>query len=417
MHCMTDCDAWFVILPPANTLHAQLIRRGALPALISDGVTLSYKVEEGFENPAGQMPFWKHVKANFGVDLPENIGLAGKGLSGEMEYKADFASFAAEMIPVGPYSDDGAFNAFPTFTVEAREKVGGRLLASTRVVAPVSSEMGCRTCHGGTWKRGVAGVSDETAVNILAAHDRNSGTTLLEQAKLGKPALCQSCHADPAVGAKGDSLRLNFSAAMHGWHANYMHLEGAAACAACHPARPDGATRCARDFHKEIGITCSECHGSLEEHAMALLRGEEAKPGAARLIRHLKSDQVASASEVHPRTPWLQEPDCLNCHAGFNIPEDIASFNKWTPGFTDLFRVRTDNAGIRCEACHSATHALYPADNPYVLWRDNIQPRQYTGSSYAIGANKNCAVCHKKVMTDPVHHENMLGMVRNPFDF
>ena len=150
---------------------------------------------------------------------------------------------------------------------------------------------------------------------------------------------------------------------------------------------------------------------------MALLRGEEAKPGAARLIRHLKSDQVASASEVHPRTPWLQEPDCLNCHAGFNIPEDIASFNKWTPGFTDLFRVRTDNAGIRCEACHSATHALYPADNPYVLWRDNIQPRQYTGSSYAIGANKNCAVCHKKVMTDPVHHENMLGMVRNPFDF
>lgn len=417
MHCMTDCDAWFVILPPANTLHAQLIRRGATPALISEGVTLSYKVEEGFENPAGQMPFWTHVKSNFGVELPENIGLAGKGLTGEMEYKPDFAAYAAEMIPVAPYNGDGSFNAYPTFTVEARDKTGKRLLASTRVVAPVSSEMGCRGCHGGSWKRGVAGVSDETAINILAAHDRNSGTNLLAEARAGKPALCQRCHADPAVGARGDSLRLNFSAAMHGWHANYMHLEGAAACAACHPAKPDGPTRCARDFHKEIGITCAECHGTLEEHAMALLRGEEAKPRAAQLINHLRSDQVASAAEVHPRTPWLQEPDCLNCHADFNVPEDIASFNKWTAGFADLYRVRTDNAGIRCEACHSATHALYPADNPFVLYRDNIQPRQYTGTSYAIGANKNCAVCHKKAMTDPVHHENMLGMVRNPFDF
>ena len=417
MHCMTDCDAWFVVLPPANTLHAQLIRRGAIPALVTEGIKIHYKVEAGFENPAGQMPFWDYVKDNFGVELEKNIGLAGKGLAGEMEYKPDMSSFAAEMIPVAPYAEDGTFNAFPTFTVEAKDAVSGRVLASTRVVAPVSSEMGCRSCHGGAWKRGVAGVSDETAINILAAHDRNSGTALLAAARQGKPALCQSCHADPAVGAKGDGVRLNFSSAMHGWHANFMHLEGAAACASCHPAKPDGATRCARDFHKELGITCTECHGTIDEHAMALLRGEEAKPQAARLIKHLKSEHVASAAEVNPRTPWLQEPDCLNCHTDFTIPEDIVSFNKWTAGFAELFRVRTDNAGIRCEACHSATHALYPADNPYVLYRDNIQPRQYTGASYAIGANKNCAVCHKKTMTDPIHHENMLGMVRNPFDF
>lgn len=417
MHCMTDCDAWFVILPPANTLHAQLILRGDPPALVTEGVTLHYQVEQGFENPAAQVPFWKYAKSNFGTELAENTGLAGKGLSGTMEFKTDFSSYVAEFIPVAPYDAQGAFNPYPLFTVEARESATGKVLAATRVVAPVSTEMGCRNCHGGGWKNGTAGVRDETARNILAAHDRHNRTTLLADAEAGKPALCQSCHADAALGAKGDGKSLNFSAAMHGWHANYLHLEGAAACASCHPAKPDGATRCARDLHKEIGITCAECHGTMEEHAMALLRGEEAKAPAGRLIKHLRSERVASAAEVQPRQPWLQQPDCLNCHADFNPPEDIESFNKWTPGFTDLYRVRTDNAGIRCEACHGATHALYPADNPYGLYRDNLQPRQYQGNSYAIGANKNCAVCHKKAMTDPVHHENMLRMVRNPFDF
>jgi mono/diheme cytochrome c family protein len=417
MHCLTDCDAWFVVLPPANTLHAQLIRRGDPPALIQDAVTLHYRVEEGYENPAAQVPFWDYARSNFGVELEKNVGLAGKGVAGTMDYKSEYASFVAELVPVAPYTAEGSFNPYPTFTVEAKESVSGKLLASTRVVAPVSSEMGCRSCHGGGWKRGAAGVSDETAINILAVHDRNSRTNLLADARAGKPALCQSCHADPAVGAKGDGKSLNFSAAMHGWHANFMHHEGSDACASCHPAKPDGATRCARDFHKEVGITCTECHGTLDEHAMGLLRGEEGKPATLRMLRNLRSDRVASAAEVHPRTPWLQEPDCLNCHVDFAIPEDIASFNKWTAGFSDLFRVRTDNAGLRCEACHSATHALYPADNPFTLYRDNIQPRQYMGISYAIGANKNCAVCHRKAMADPVHHANMLGMARNPFDF
>ncbi|HOT96274.1 MAG TPA: c-type cytochrome [bacterium] len=417
MHCMTDCDAWFVVLPPANTLHAQLIRRGDPPILVREGVTLHYQVEKGHEDPAAQIPFWDYARFTFTTELEHNIGLGGKGLIGTMDWKPDFSSFVAEMLPVAPYDVKGNFAPFPTFTVEAQEAGSGKLIASTRVVAPVSSEMGCRSCHGGGWKRGVAGVSDETAINILTAHDRDSGTTLLAEARAGRPALCQSCHADPAVGAKGDGRSLNFSAAMHGWHANYVHLEGAAACASCHPAKPDGATRCARDFHKELGVTCAECHGTLEEHAMGLLRGEEAKAPAAQLIRNLKSDRVAGPAEVHPRTPWLQEPDCLNCHSGFQPPQDLASFNQWTPGFSALYRVRTDNAGLRCEACHSATHALYPADNPFTLYRDNIQPRQYMGLSYAIGANKNCAVCHKKAMTDPIHHENMLGMARNPFDF
>ena len=43
MHCISDSDPWFVILPPANTLEAQLIKRGPLPEIISEGVQLQYQ--------------------------------------------------------------------------------------------------------------------------------------------------------------------------------------------------------------------------------------------------------------------------------------------------------------------------------------------------------------------------------------
>ncbi|MBK7047918.1 MAG: hypothetical protein IPH48_15730 [bacterium] len=41
MHCLTDSDPWFVILPPSNELHAQLIRRGPTPVVVTDGVVVS----------------------------------------------------------------------------------------------------------------------------------------------------------------------------------------------------------------------------------------------------------------------------------------------------------------------------------------------------------------------------------------
>jgi hypothetical protein len=83
----------------------------------------------------------------------------------------------------------------------------------------------------------------------------------------------------------------------------------------------------------------------------------------------------------------------------------------------DLYRNRTDESGeVRCAACHSATHALYPAENPVGRHRDNIQPLQYSGMPYPIGANKSCAVCHREEMEESVHHANMEGEVRNRVD-
>ncbi|MEJ2634210.1 MAG: cytochrome C [Calditrichia bacterium] len=415
MHCISDSDPWFVILPPANTLEAQIIKRGPLPQLVADNIELTYRVEPGFENPAAHTQFWDYAERIFGAKLPQNVGLHGNGLSGKFKWNPDRNSFIVETIPVMPYNDDGSFNPYPIFTVEARDSASGKLLAVTQAVTPTSTEMGCRNCHGGGWKRnGIAGVSDETATNILKIHDRLSGTNLYDLARKGQPQLCAGCHPDPALGAEGKAGQMYLSASIHGWHANYMHLKGAQACGMCHPAYASGRTRCSRGIHGEVGVTCVDCHCELADHALTLLKGQADKPGATRLMAHLTPTKAENKDQINPRSPWLNEPDCLTCHEGFQKPASNAtSYNVWSKAFEDLYRIRTDNAGIRCAACHNSTHAEYPSENPFGRDRDNIQPLQYSGAPYPIGSNISCEVCHMQKMENPIHHPNFYREFRN----
>jgi hypothetical protein len=377
-------------------------------------VELTYKVQEGFEDPAAHVEFWDYDVQNFGADLEENVGLFGKAMSGTFRFEEDRNGFIAEAIPVVPYNDNGDFNPYPIFTVEARDAASGELLATTDVVAPTSTEMGCRNCHGGDWRvNGTSGVAEETAINILKAHDKHSGTDLYEKALNGEPQLCQSCHADPALGAPGKPEHMNLSASLHGWHANYMHKEGGDACASCHPAYEEGRTRCSRGVHAQIGLDCTSCHGSLSDHAASLLKGEIDKPSASRLLANLETSHVESVEDVNPRTPWLNEPDCLTCHQDFQQPTQIDGFNDWNTHFLELYRIRTGYRGVRCIGCHGSTHAVYPAENPYGENRDNIQPMQYSGEPLPIGSNLSCDVCHTQDMPFAIHHKNMLRPFRN----
>ncbi len=409
MHCVSDCDKWFTILPPANTIEAQLIRRGELPALVDTGVTITYAIETQHQHPEGHSDFWKYSESTFGKAIAPPLGLAGTGVIGEMAYDGEKGVYAARLVPVVPYRDDGGYNPYPLFTLEAREKSTGALLATTTAVAPAATEMGCRNCHGGTWRfADRTGVSDETAQAILEAHDRINGTTLLAEARAGKPKLCQSCHADPALASAGLEGVLTFSSAMHGWHANYMPKLGADACMMCHPSSPNGATRCQRGVHTVAGVTCVDCHGSIADHALSLLMAEREKPQAQRLMKNLVPTLVQSLDQVQPRSPWINEPDCLTCHADFEPPKaGYSSFNVWASGMDELYRMRTDNTGIRCQACHGSTHAEYPTSNPYGRHLSNTQPMQYMGTPYPIGEDQACAICHKQTMESPVHHELM----------
>ena len=418
MHCISDNDQWFSILPPANTLEAQLIRRGPIPEVITSGVTLTYKVEPGFENPAEAIDFWDYAETVYGKKLKKNTGLTGNGLSGEFVYDDHAHAFVAEQIPVSPYqmtAKGKIFNPYPLFTIEARDQKTGDMLMQTRAVAPTSTEIGCRYCHGGGWRwKDASGLSDETAMNILKIHDRNNRTQLFQKAKNGKPFLCQGCHADPALNREGSPGVLNFSAAIHGWHAMYLTGLKQDACIFCHPAAMSGNTRCGRGVHKNTGITCINCHGTIEDHAIALLKAETGKPSARAILPHITPRADLTKEAIVPRKPWINGPDCLACHIDFNQPGPVPSaFNQWSTDRDELYCFRMDYSGsIRCQACHGATHALYPAQNPLGPHRDNLQPLQYSGLPYAVGANYQCSTCHDMDMAYSIHHENMERMVR-----
>jgi len=409
MHCISDSDRNWVLLPPANDLFAQLVQRGDPPTLITDNVRLSYKVEPGFENPSAHSEFWDFAHILFGLPepLPQNMGLAGKGVEGEMDLEEHAGWFEAKLIPVVPYPDSGGYNPYPLFTIQAHDTQSGELLAETRVVAPTSTEMGCKNCHGGPWKvDDFAGISPETGRDVLTVHDRMNGTTLAVDAEAGKPVLCQSCHPDPVLGAEGNPELLNLPAALHGLHAQYLTDRGAEACAYCHPNRTDGPTRCLRGRHADF-TECTDCHGTMEDHAISLLKAEQDKKGAEKLLSQLEPRTVANKDDVNPRIPWLNEPDCLNCHVGFENP-GLDAFNTWTEGGDQLFRNRHDFMGvIACAGCHNSPHATYPARNIYGEDRDNIPPLQYQGVAGTMGTGGGC-ICHTVTMDYSAHHDNQL---------
>jgi cytochrome bd-type quinol oxidase subunit 1 len=413
MHCISDNEKYFSFLPPANTFNAQLFKRGAKPELVKRNVLVTYEPEPGYENPQNHSMFWQYTDAIFGVGLPEGTGLAGKRLADTM--KLEGAVFAAHMIPVLPYRDDNLYNPYPVFTIRATDTRTGELLAETKAVAPTSTEMGCRNCHEGGWRwNDLSGVADLTARNILATHDRYNNTTLLPDAEAGSPVLCQSCHADPAVGTAGREGILNFSSAIHGFHANYLSGKDQESCNMCHPSRQQGSTNCYRGRHSNAGLNCTSCHGRLEDHALGLLAAQTEIGSAGRLAANLDPVFIADKEAIIPRQPWLMEPDCKSCHTNYSIHTDGfrgTSFNSWVPGFSALYRNRTDDQGVMCAACHGSPHAVYGAINHYERHRDNLQPLQYQGLAGTIGTHGSCEVCHKKQMNTSGHHRNMINRI------
>lgn len=377
MHFISDCDRQFTLSPPGSDIFALLIRRGETPERVSEDIRMVYHVEGGKSG-------------------------------GKLSFDDDMEAYTVN-LPLSPYTADGEFMPYPLVTIEARDAASGERLASTRVSVGVSTEMGCKSCHGGEWRvRDIAGISDETANDILAVHDRMSKTKLLEAAQNGQPQDCRECHSE--------SEHLNLSAAIHGFHANYLTGQDAESCGACHPSSPDGFTKGFRGIHKEIELDCTSCHGKLEDHALSLLVAEKAagKKGTEPLMKHLSPRAVESLADIAPRQPRINMPDCLNCHVEFDAPEtDTHEFNQWTEGADQRYHRRTDDAAILCAACHGAPHAVYPANNIFGNDRDNIPPMQHQDNPYPIAANKNCKVCHTIDMEDEIHHPNSLNMFRN----
>jgi hypothetical protein len=339
MHCMNADYSEMMILPPFNTLHAQVLRRGEEPSIITGGVTVKYSFPSNTHS-ADKSNFWQFPQPLLGNPAP-NIGVTGNGLSGTID-AAPERDWDASGIPKVPIDDLGRESPYNLASITVVQN--GQIVAQTRAVAPTSTEMSCNLCHN------TPGIS--TAADILSAHDRLHGTTLMAH----RPVACADCHSDNALGAPGQPGVSNLSSAMHTAHGPRMsaiHLENE--CYACHPGVR---TNCLRDVHSANHTVCTDCHGSMEV--------------------------VGSPT----RRPWLDEPRCADCHnrSGFEFEQ---------PGV--LYRNFVGHGGVHCAACHSSPHAITPA----VTDADNMQSNLLQGHP---GKIDTCTVCHTPQPTESFFH-------------
>lgn len=341
MHCMDPSFEDFSILPPYNTLWAQVIRRGDEPKIVTSNVTVEYRIL-GNTRSDNKTNFWQYAQKLFGLPqpLPPNIGLKGFGLSGRMQVAGDH--FAAEAIPLTEYLDRSPKTPYPYQVAEVVVKDSrGTILAATQTVAPVSTELHCEYCHNdnGPGNPGIA--TGVVKRNILTLHDQEESTSLMQQ----RPVLCADCHSSNALGKPGKPGIPNLSLAIHGKHAKAGIDDGtmAGTCYACHPGPQ---TKCLRGAMFQAGKTCYSCHGNLTA--------------------------VANPN----RRPWLDEPRCGTCHDAAHAE------NSGT-----LYRFSKGHKGIYCQACHGSQHAVAPS----LEENDNIQAILLQGHA---GTIDTCTVCH-----------------------
>ncbi len=341
MHCMNRTYQSFCVLPPYNNLHAQVVQRGNLPRLVTQGVTLNYNFTHNTTS-TDKINFWDHAQNLFNVTLAPNVGLAGKGLTGTLDYNATHGIFEAPGVPLTPFEDSAPTVESPYQLANVTLVSGQTPMDQTTFVAPVSVEMHCDQCHQASGGKTVEQV-------ILALHDNEEGTNLSGS----QPVLCANCHSSNALGTSGQPGLPSLSLAMHGHHAEERPNTE---CYACHPGAQ---TQCLRDVMYSAGLRCTNCHGDLSAVAQSIRDG---------------------------RKPWLEEPKCSSCHA-----------SQYAEETGKLYRNSFGHGGLACEACHNSPHAILPTIQP----KDSLQVMRLQNSPRALG---KCSVCHTRRPTAPGPH-------------
>ena len=339
MHCLNPSYDTAVILPPYNTVWAQVVQRGNPPIVITNGLSVEYRIlnNTSSANKGIFGQFWTYAQQLFGVSLAVDTGLnldtpsLHNSLSGTMVAKGDH--FQVNGIPLTPIDDSNMWN--PYQVVEVTVKNGsGVIVAKTQATVPTSDEINCAKCHNG---------NPNPFLDILQKHDNNIGTNLVNQ----RPVLCASCHGTPALGQSGKGSSGKYlSESIHGFHSTR-----GATCYDCHPGTN---TQCNRSLaHTATDGNCTNvnCHGSMANIATSITSGT--------------------------KIPWLTEPKCVNCHTG------VAEVDTGTT----LYRNAIGHGGMYCAGCHGSPHAMVPSRQA----SDNYQALQYQNGAKSIGS---CGVCH-----------------------
>jgi len=415
MHCIDGKDySVFSVLPPYNTLHAQVIKI-ADPPVVTTNVTVTYEAiadTTGSTNTtsSGKTNFWTYVKTLFLTSVAPNTGLAGNPVQSStahaMTYNSSTGFWEAVGIPTIPYDDAGNRNAYPMAKIVAKDS-SGNILGSATAVLAVSDEMNCAACHasgGSSAAQPAAGweyypdSAKDVKLNILKKHDDRwniSGylsalqakgytyqASLYQTAMSGTPILCASCHATNALSAPGLPGINPLTTDMHTLHSSVINpstgtsLDNATtpvnSCYLCHPGQQ---TKCQRGAMNKTA--CYDCHGNLT------------KVGAA------------------SRQGWLDLPTCQMCHTNstrYTSTFDTTGAWRTTTDTTfatnpdkpstgkSLFRFSTGHGGLYCSGCHGSQHAEYPS----LQANDNVYSTNMQGHA---GKIVECTACHLSVPT------------------
>ncbi|HND51580.1 MAG TPA: hypothetical protein PLV92_04255 [Pirellulaceae bacterium] len=423
MHCYDSDFSVFSLLPPFNTVHAQVVKKGVKPSLASPtdvNVTFSAIADPtgSFNSTSfGKTNFWSYSAALYGAQPPVDEGLTGTKMPGlsntqrGMKFEAGKV-WTAMGLPITNLDDQFKFNAYPMMRFSATRVGETKANSTVDAVVPVSSEMDCKSCHA----NGKIAADDlhvqllglklsaqtdpdlQSRENILRLHDIRYGTQLFDH----RPVLCASCHYSPALDLAGTGPvgaqigRTYLSRAMHLRHGKTMDNKmptadnppiipdaGVQACYKCHPGNE---TNCLRSVMAGAGVGCQKCHGDL------LAVGGQYK---------LTTGKV--------REPWKDLPKCQSCHTGDLVSNlggavpRLQAFASNDPAATPtlapksrfaepagvLYRNSLGHGGVACVACHGSPHAEWPATNPAA--NDNLTARQLQGHA---GVVIECSTCH-----------------------
>jgi hypothetical protein len=425
MHCYDSDYSVFSILPPFNTVHAQVVKVGTTPVLSGSNSVSVYYV--GVADPSrsinttsiGKTNFWAYSKKIYGGQPPSDTGLVGSLMPGRsnapraMGWATSPNWASATGIPITCIDDGGKFNPYPMFQFRAVLVGSSSAAAAIDAVVPVSNEMNCKACHvnGGiaagatqVQKYGLALSKNSNPniaarENILRLHDAEYGTQLWAS----RPVLCASCHYSKALDLAGNGVPTGaqvgheyMSQAMHRRHGKsrdnqtptlgnpaIISQTGVKACYYCHPGND---TNCLRSVMATKLVSCQQCHGDL----------------------------LAVGGYTKFRDPWADMPKCQSCHTGDfvnnlggSLPRTfafatgdatatpiLAPASRFAENSGTLYRYSTGHGGLACSACHGSTHAEWPATNPN--GNDNITAKELQGHA---GPIVECSTCHGSTLS------------------
>ena len=427
MHCACPGFSTFMLLPPYNTVRAQVLQTGGTdPVLLgaSSQYKVTYNVLENTDASLKADPYFANWIQNAPKIFPgfqpvradgRIQGLTGATLSGDMELRTTGATtyFEKPGIPAYPAVTGTATDImtdplggakrtpYLTGRIQVVETASNTVMASDDVTVPVAFG-GCCNCHlklAQSYGNPATPAGSFQTMGMLHARTNKIDFSKLDPDGdgVGGPIRCSVCHWDPAMGeskapgfattypnynilagatfTKSDvrTSQYSFSDVLHRFHAQssaVLSSYDANIAKNCYDCHPGNNVNCYRDTHttktNSSGqpIWCTDCHGDLNQR--------------------IAQNQMAN--------PWSYQtlPTCSKCHGTrygeLSGPSDANWLNLGIFGkFLNSSGHKFDK--VLCSSCHGSPHGL----NPSTLAKDNVQNIALQNDARAIGV---CNTCH-----------------------